>query len=165
MDTNNEMGLRLRFYKDIPQNIELAIQKFEDYKKLNGDDYLVKTGGTHIWLHIKGDRRSYYSPHLHLELISKDENETHIRGLFGPDPTLWTLFMFLHFIIAGVFLFFCGMVYSHYVLNNSMTFDFVVIGLMLLAWISLYFIAKQTRAKGHDQMRELEALFLKIVAS
>ncbi|NGY36100.1 hypothetical protein FQU23_001070 [Flavobacterium sp. XN-5] len=165
MDTNNELRLRLRFYKDVPENSDSLLQKFENYKKSNCDDFSVKTGGTHIWLHIKDSKKSYYSPHLHLELESKNENETHIRGLFGPDPTLWTLFMFLHFIIAGIFLIFSGIAYSDYVLKNSITFDLIVMVLMVFAWFLLYIIAKQIRKNGHDQMNELEALFLKIIAS
>lgn len=165
MDTNNELRLRLRFYKDVPESINLVLQKFEDYKKSNCDDFSVKTGGTHIWLNIKENKRAYYSPHLHLELEPKNENETHIRGLFGPDPTLWTFFMFLHFIIAGVFLIFSGIAYSDYVLKNSITFDLIVIGLMIFSWFLLYFIAKQIRENGHDQMNELETLFLKIITS
>ena len=165
MDANNELRLRLRFYKDIPENTDTLRQKFEDYTRLNSDDYSVKTGGTHIWLNIKGNKKSYYSPHLHLELEPKSENETHIRGLFGPDPTLWTFFMFLHFMIAGVFLIFCGIAYSDYILKNSITFDLTVILLMVFSWFLLYFIAKQIRENGNGQMNELETLFLKIMAS
>ncbi|WP_157485347.1 GTP-binding protein [Flavobacterium sp. ACAM 123] len=96
---------------------------------------------------------------------TKNDTETHIRGLFGPNPTLWTLFMFLHFIIAGVFLIFSRIAYSDYVLKNSRTFDFIVIGFMVFAWFLLYYITKQIRENGHDQMTELETLFLKIIAS
>ena len=99
MDTNNELRLRLRFYKGVMINTTVLSQKFADFAKSNPTDYAVKTRGTHIWISINGDKKSYYSPHLHLELEAKNENETHIRGLFGPDPTLWTFFMFLHFII------------------------------------------------------------------
>lgn len=165
MDTNNELRLRLRFYKDVPESSDKVRQKFENYKKTNCDDFSVKTGGTHIWLNIKDNKKSYYSPHLHLELESKNENGTHIRGLFGPDPSLWTLFMFLHFIIAGIFLIFSGIAYSDYILNNSITVDLIVIALMVFAWFLLYFIAKQIRKNGYDQMNELEALFLKIITS
>jgi hypothetical protein len=165
MDTQNELQLRLRFYKDVPQNTSLVLQKFEDYKDFNHKDCVIKTSGNHIWIYIHYNRKSYYSPHLHLELEPKNENKTHIRGLFGPDPSLWTLFMFLHFIIAGMFLIFSGIAYSNSVLKKSMTFDIIIIGLMVFAWFSLYFIAKKIREKGLKQMNELEALFLEIIAS
>ena len=37
MDTNNELRLRLRFYKDVPENTDIVLQKFEDYKKFRDD--------------------------------------------------------------------------------------------------------------------------------
>ena len=165
MDANNELRLRLRFYKDVMTNTNVLSQKFADYAKTNPDDYAVKTRGTHIWINIKGDKKRYYSPHLHLELEAKSENETHIRGLFGPDPTLWTFFMFLHFIIAGVFLIFSGITYSNSVLNKSYTFDIVVLVLMVILWFLLYFIAKQIRSNGNNQTHELEKVFLEIIES
>ena len=165
MDANNELRLRLRFYKDVSINSYTLLKKFEEYSKLTSDDYTVKTGGNHIWLYIKGLKKSYYSPHLHLELEAKNENETHIRGLFGPDPTLWTLFMFLHFIIAGIFLIFGGIAYSDFILKKSITSDLLVLLLMIISWILLYFIAKQIRSNGNNQTQELEKVFLKILES
>ena len=114
---------------------------------------------------MAGSKREYWSPHLHLELEPKSENETHIRGLFGPEPTLWTFFMFLHFIVAGIFVIFSTIAYSNYVLKETFTMDIIVIVLMVFIWFLLYFIAKQIRFKGNDQMNELEAEFLKIIES
>ncbi|SHG07829.1 hypothetical protein SAMN05444396_104190 [Flavobacterium segetis] len=165
MDANKEIRLRLRFYKDVMINTTVLSQKFAIYAKSNPQDYFIKTRGTHIWINIIGSEKRYYSPHLHLELEAKSENETHIRGLFGPDPTLWTLFMFLHFVIAGIFLIFTGIAYSNSVLNKSYTSDFVVLTLMVLSWFLLYFIAKQIRSNGNDQTHELEKVFFKILES
>lgn len=165
MDANKELRLRLRFYKDVPQNIDALRVKFADYAQIKSKDYFVKIRGYHIWLNIKGQKKAYWSPHLHIEMESKDQNETHIRALFGPDPTLWTLFMFFHFIIAGIFLIFSGITYTDYILKNSITFDLVVMGLMIFVWFLLYIVAKQIRSNGHDQMNDLENVFLKIIES
>lgn len=165
MDANNELRLRLRFYKDVSINSYTLLKKFEEYSKLTSGDYTVKTGGNHIWLYIKGLKKSYYSPHLHLELEAKNENETHIRGLFGPDPTLWTLFMFLHFIIAGIFLIFSGIAYSDFILKKSISSDIVILAVMVISWFLLYFIAKQIRRNGNNQTHELEKVFLEILES
>lgn len=167
MEVDNEVRLLLRFYKNVDLNRDAILQKFENFKKLNDANYSIKTSGTHIWLNIIGIQKKYYSPHLHLELETHDENknQTHIRGLFGPDPTLWTFFMFLHFIIAGVFLIFCGILYANYILKKPLTTDYIVLGLMAFSWFLLYFIARQIRHNGNDQMHELEKLFQKIMES
>jgi hypothetical protein len=165
MDANNEIRLRLRFYKDVEENIDVVRQKFEDYKVNCSEDCHIKIKHNHIWMNIPEQKREYWSPHLHLELEPKGYNETHIRGLFGPEPTLWTLFMFLHFMVAGIFVIFSAIAYSNYVLKQPTTMDLVVMLLMVIVWFLLYFIAKQIRLKGNDQMNELEGKFLKILGS
>jgi len=172
MDANNEIRLRLRFYKDVEENVESVREKFENYKNNCTKDCQLKIKHNHIWMNMPDAKREYWSPHLHLELESKDNNETHIRGLFGPEPTLfgpeptlWTLFMFLHFIVAGIFVIFSAIAYSNYVLKQPTTMDLIVMLLMVIVWFLLYFIAKQIRFKGNGQMNELEGKFLEILES
>ena len=165
METENEITLRLRFYRDIPENSTVILQKFKDHSVQKSDNFSIRNSENHIWLDIIASKRKYWSPHLHLELEAKGETETHIRGLFGPDPTLWTFFMFLHFIIAGVFLIFGAMTYSDYVLKNSITLDIAIMIIMTCSWFFLYFLAKSIRKKGHPQMNELENYFNTIINS
>lgn len=165
MNHDNKPQLRLRFYKEANQNIDSLRQKFIQFTTTKSPDYLLKIKEYHIWINIKGERKAYWSPHLHIELESRGENETHIRGLYGPEPNLWTFFMFLHFIIAGIFIVFCGIAYSHYVLKTSTTADFTVMALMVFAWFLLYAIARQLRSNGVQQMNAIEELFLKIIES
>ena len=163
MDTDNTIRLRLRFYKDVEENMETLQEKFKDYSKNRLENMKINACENHIWLYIIGTKKHYWSPHLHLQLEPKSENETHIRGLFGPDQTLWTFFMFLHFIVAGIFTIFGMIAYSNYTLKQSYIMDVVVMGLMVIVWFLLYFIARQIRWKGNSQMNDLEHLFLKII--
>jgi hypothetical protein len=165
MEPENEITLRLRFDKDIEENSASLLLKFEKYANLQSDNFTIKTSDNHIWLDIVPSKRKYWTPHLHLELEPKNDSETHIRGLFGPDPTLWTFFMFLHFIIAGLFFIFGAMAYSDYVLNNSTTLDITIMLLMTILWFSLYFLAKAIQGKGHQQMHELDTYFSTIINS
>jgi VIT1/CCC1 family predicted Fe2+/Mn2+ transporter len=165
MNPENEITLRLRFYKDISENIEHTRLKFEHYSNAKPGDFIIKKADNHIWINIATPKKRYWTPHLHLELVPKGNCETHIRGLYGPDPTLWTFFMFLHFIIAGVFLIFSAIAYSDYVLKNSTTLDLTIMALMVVFWFSLYYLAKSIRKKGHQQMNELETCFNTILKS
>lgn len=165
MDINNEIRLRLRFYKDVDANIAIVRQKFEDFKVNCTEDCHLKIQKNHIWMNMPEAKREYWSPHLHIELESNETNGTHIRGLFGPEPTLWTLFMFLHFMVAGIFIIFSAIAYSNYTLKQSTTMDFIVMIMMVCVWFLLYFIARQIRFKGYGQMNELEGKFLAILES
>lgn len=165
MDSENEITLRLRFHKDIKENSDSLLQKFENYSRIKSNDFTIKTSGNHIWLDIIGPKKKYWTPHLHLELEPKSDSETNIRGLYGPDPTLWTFFMFLHFIIASVFLIFGTIAYSNYILKNDITLNFTIMILMVVFWFFLYYLAKSIRKKGHQQMNELENYFNIIIQS
>jgi hypothetical protein len=162
MDTAHTVRLRLRFYKDVPEKIDVVRQKFENYAQVTSEDYKISVCDDHIWMNIKGPKKQYWSPHLHLELEEKNDF-THIRGLFGPDQTLWTFFMFLHFLVAGVFIIFGMILYSDISLKQSIAMDLVIMGIMVIVWFLLYFIARQIRSNGFGQMDELEELFLKIL--
>ena len=165
MDTENEITLRLRFQKESKENSESILLKFENYSKIKSYDFTIKTSDNHIWLDIAPSKRKYWTPHLHLELEPKNDSVTHIRGLYGPDPTLWTFFMFLHFIIAGIFLIFCAIAYSDSILKNSITLDLIIMTLMTFFWFFLYYLAKSIRKKGYPQMNELENYFNTIITS
>lgn len=104
-------------------------------------------------------------PHLHLELEPKSDSETHLRGLFGPEPTICSFFIFLPFIMVTLFFIFEAMSYSDYVLKNSITLDITIMLLMTFFWLSLYYLAKSTRKKGFAQIKELDSYFTIIINS
>jgi hypothetical protein len=163
MDTENEIRLRLRFSKNVATSTADLQEKFRKYRDSLPEDYFVKVHDEHIWLNFKGTQKHYWSPHLHLELEPNDDHSTTIRGLFGPDATLWTLFMFLHFIIAGVFITFAMIAYSNYCLHQPYMINIIALFVMLMLWGLLYVIARQIREKGHDQMNQLERAFLTVI--
>lgn len=166
METHNDIQLRPRFYKDIEENIDVVRQKFVDYSKNVSPEYLIKIRNNHIQFTIRGEKQKYWSPYLTIELEEQEGNEknwTHIRGLFGPAQTLWTFFMFLHFIIVGIFLVFLMFTYSHWAIHQPIKTDLIVVSLMVVCWVLLYFIGRQTRANGFGQMDELHDEFNKII--
>jgi hypothetical protein len=120
---------------------------------------LYETQRLSYFLDVLPEVKKYWSPQIHIELVPHNEksNETHLRCLFGPDQTLWTMFMFLNFIIVAVFVSFAGIAFSNYMLKLDTTIDFVIMILMLIAWFLLYIIARQMRYNGFGQMNELEA--------
>jgi hypothetical protein len=168
METDNEIRLRLRFFKDIEENIDVVRQKFIDYRKVISTDFYIKIRENYIQFTISGEKQQYWSPHLSIvleEMEGNEKNATHIRGLFGPAQTMWTFFMFLHFFIAGTFLLFAMFAYSNYTLKEPIMMDLIIMFVMVFVWFLLYVIARQLREKGNDQMKDLENEFEKILAS
>jgi hypothetical protein len=158
MDIENSIELRPRFQMDVPKSVDSILQDAASLKDEVIDDYRIKVSDRHIFFFITLAKRKYYSPHLHIELIPNDDNTTHVKGLFGPDQTVWTFFMFLHFFVGGLFLIFMMMAYSHWSLNQSVVVDFSVMFFMAILWMLLYFQARINRKKCAPQMYKLEDL-------
>ena len=106
-------------------------------------------------------KREKHSPQLHLELEEMEDGKTAVNGLFGPDPVLWTMFMFLHFIVGGIFIIFSLICYSKWRLNQNFNFDISIMIAMIGCWIILYLFARINRRKGLPQMDELEEILNK----
>lgn len=54
----------------------------------------------HAELRVAESERHFWSPTLGLEIRADDAGTTTVHGLFGPHPTVWTFFVFLHFAAA-----------------------------------------------------------------
>lgn len=151
--------LRIRFEKAVPQSPLAVMAKFQKASEGLHPQFNIKQMEQHVWISMARDHKKYYSPTLHLELEDHGDTEnTLIRGLFGPDPGLWTLFMFLHFVVAGIFIMFLTFAYSNWVLKQSYALDLSVMGLMAIAWAALYFFARNNRKKGMPQAKAIEEL-------
>lgn len=162
MEPEKSIALRPRFEVESKKSVEQILERAKILKSELKSDYQIKIIDEHLYFYFSKEKRKYYSPFLHLELEA-DEGKTIIKGLFGPEQLLWTLFMFLHFIVAGLFLVFSMMAYTHWSLNQSIVLDVVVMTFMVVFWILLYVIARINREKGVPQMHELEDLMYKVL--
>ena len=162
MEPEKSIALRPRFEVESKKSVEQILERAKNLKSELKSDYQIKIIDEHLYFYFSKEKRKYYSPFLHLELEA-DEGKTIIKGLFGPEQLLWTLFMFLHFIVAGLFLVFSMMAYTHWSLNQSIVLDVVVMTFMVVFWILLYVIARINREKGVPQMHELEDLMYRVL--
>jgi hypothetical protein len=160
---DSPLHLRPRFELFSTETVDDLKACFEKEKNNLSPDFKMNLVGNYIFLGIGLTKREYWSPNLQLELEEYEDGRTHIRGVFGPDPVLWTLFMFLHFVVAGIFLIFGVIAYSKYNLGESFQFDLAVMFVMTNIWFLLYFIARYNRSRGVGQAKELEDLMRKVL--
>lgn len=163
MELENSIALRPRFTREVPKSRVEILENASKIKAEVKEDFRVKISDHHIFFFITQAKRKYYSPHLHIELSENENKSTTVKGLFGPDQTVWTFFMFLHFIIAGIFIIFMVIAYSNWILKQSTTMNFVVMGLMVVFWFALYFQARHNRKKCQPQMQQLHDLMHRVV--
>ena len=152
-----------RFDKVVSKPIEAIVESCEKLKQKVEPDYRIKISELYIRFSIGMLRREKYSPNLKITLEKMEDGNTFIKGTYGPDPVLWFFFIFLHVVVALVFLIFAIIVYSKLSLHQPFKFDLMVMFTMTIIWFLLYFIARLNRSKGLGQMKELEKLFNKVI--
>ncbi|MDO4727957.1 MAG: hypothetical protein Q4B43_03000 [Bacteroidota bacterium] len=155
--------LRPRFSIESNRSKEQLFELFILEKSKSNELYTIVHSDNYIWIYPNKKIKKYYSPHLQLELVESKDNHTAIKGLFGPDPTLWTFFMFLHFLVACVFLMSLITSYSNHAMGQSLTSDFILMGGSVVVWFLLYFIARIVRNKGAKQMHQLKEYLYYII--
>jgi len=164
MPTSNDIVLRPRFKMDIDQNNQTILKTFEVFKK-SQKDFIVTRIDDHVFIRLPREKQHFWSPELHLEINEIDENTSMLHGLFGPKPAVWTMFMFFHFIVAGLFCAFGIWAYSNWSLKTDYTLQLFVVIFMVVLWIGLYVGGRLGRSTGKDQMHELFHFMTEVLKS
>lgn len=150
----NEIVLRPRFKFEVPTNNEILLKDFEQTKSKQ-KQFIVTRIDDHVFIKFPKTEQHFWSPQLHLEINDAGEEKAILHGLFGPNPTVWTLFMFLHFIVAGLFLGFGIWAYTNASLGNSFAIQLFLTLLMVVLWFVLYLAGRLGRTKGKPEMLKL----------
>lgn len=154
MSLENEILLRPRFKLEINKDNEEALQTFEELPK-EEKEFLVSRVDNHVFIRIPKNKQHFWSPQLHLEIDNLGDNKSELRGLFGPKSSVWTLFMFLHFVVAVLFIGFGSWAYSNWSLDNPYGLQIGLMALMIIAWFALYFSGRMGKSKGKNEMKQL----------
>lgn len=153
--TTNTIVLRPRFKFHVNQDNETLLKLFED-TKVTQSDFKVSRVDDHVFIKIPKDKQHFWSPQLHLEINKEyDKEGSVIYGLFGPNPTVWTMFMFFHFLVAGLFIAFAIWTYVNWTLGANYAIQLFITLFTIVIWFALYFGGRLGKRTGMDQMHEL----------
>lgn len=154
MQISNEIVLRPRFSILINKCPKQVLEVFENVKN-SRDSIQINVLDVHVFLKIPKTQQHFWSPQLHLEVLETSQTSCTIKGVFGPSPKVWTLFMFLHFVTASLFIGFGIWTYSNWTLDVQFTTPLLLTFMMVIVWISLYISGRLGKQKGCHQMLEL----------
>ncbi len=156
----NDIVLRPRFQLEIPETKEKVLDSFENLKR---KPFIIKRLDEHVFIKFERDKNSFWSPQLHLEIDELDEKNCKLFGVFGPNPVLWTFFMFLHFGVATIFIVLGIWAYSSASLDKPYGLQLGLMGFMVVLWFVLYFFGRIGKRQGKPQMRELYQLMMDVL--
>lgn len=161
MKVSQEIILRPRFTLSVGKSAETLLNQFKEAH--NPKRFITTQVDSHVFIKIPKARQEFWSPQLDLVINQLNENSAEVRGLFGPRSAVWTLFMFMHFIVAMIFIGCAVWGYSNYSLGESFAVPLVIMLLMILTWFVLYFLGRMGRATGKGQMVELHKFMWEVL--
>ncbi|WP_298363782.1 GTP-binding protein [uncultured Lutibacter sp.] len=158
---NSDIHLRPRFKLDFNESQQNLISKFKDNLKDGDCKYCSKIVDGHIVIDVPVEENHFWSPQLNIEIEKVDEHKTIVKGLFGPKPQVWTLFMFFHFAVAVAFIGFAVMAYVQWSLNTDNSFALTMVITLPIVWVIMYVLGRIGKKTGHKQMEELNNFLMK----
>ena len=160
-EKNSEVFLRPRFKIDFEESEVELMQKFKRNLSSGDCKYCSKIVDQHIIIDVPLEEDHFWSPQLNVEITPGETSESIVKGLFGPKPQVWTLFMFLHFAVGITFLVFLTLLYVKWTFEENLTFSLVMVIILPIIWVALYVFGRLGRLKGKSQMEELHDFMMK----
>lgn len=154
LNIDSDIVLRPRFQRNLKEQKESVLQAFEHLGK-SQEQLVVKRVDDHVFIRYPKQEQHFWTPQLHLEINDLEDTGSKLYGLFGPNPNIWLAFMFLHFIVATVFIGFSIWAYSNWSLKTDYFFQTVIACSMLVLWILFYIMGRVGRATSKPQMHQL----------
>ena len=108
------------------------------------------------------EAQHYWSPQLNIT-FEENDNGCLIRGLYGPRPAVWTMFIFFYGMIAFAIVVIAVIGYSNFSLGNSAAI-FYWIPVLIVVFLSLYFVAFTGQKMGHDEMLILQGFMEEVLS-
>ena len=127
-----------------------------DDDSINEKKLQRRTTRYHLILSYPQQHRHFWSPVVDLNIEPRPDKTSLVRVLIGPEPSIWTMFMFFYSI--GGLAIMLGIVFgtSQYILGKgSWLFLLIPVGVLIIGFF--YFAGLAGKSKAQDQMLELKS--------
>ena len=157
-----KLQLRLRFKKTSSLKPEKIFERIEKQFDLPKAQFTGWVSTKHAMINIREGKRQYWSPQLNIE-VEEIEKGSLIRCLYGPNPTVWTLFIFFYMLIS-----FLGLANAMYGLTqltlNYTPWAFGAVPIFVFLLLAVYYVARIRQKMGNEQMTVLQAFLDEVLA-
>jgi len=156
-----EVAIRPRFKLNSTLSCEEIIEKI----RLALDQHQLSVKGTiidqHIILRIPLDEQHYWSPQLDLDL-EVTKHGTKIKGLFGPRPSVWFMYIFFYGVLGFVSMIVMIMGFSQLNLGLSARILWIL-PITIVLFLFAFFTAKAGQKLGSAEMQRLYHFLLNTI--
>lgn len=144
--------IRPRFKKSTVETGEMLTERFKEKLKEPSTPCVGRVLPNYMVFRIPEQKRHFWSPQLSVSIDKDidDESKTILRGLYGPNPTVWALIFYGYIILGvlGLFALIAGL--SELSLGNEPYMLWALPGFGIMALI-LYFIAQFGQKMGVEE--------------
>lgn len=149
--------IRPRFNFTVPYSEQEVLNRITGLIEASKDKIIGNVANNHIILDIPMDERHYWSPQLsfRLEPDPEDEKQTVVRGLVGPRPAVWSMFMFIYFFVGTIGFFIAMFGFSKWSLGEYSNLV-LALPISILFMLTAYMSGKYGERLGHDQVEILK---------
>ena len=164
-EKKNRILLKPRFRMELDnKSVDEILQSFKNNLAQDTCKYCSKISDNHIFLDIPEKENHFWSPQLQVEVVKdKTNNKTIVKGILGPKPQIWTMFLFFHFVIAVLFVVFFVWFYTNWSLNKDYKFQEIMLIVLPLLSVLLYFFGQSGKRFAYNQMVELDDFLMKTI--
>lgn len=158
----SELKLRPRFRLEV-NNPEVEVVDIVRNKLKYDNAHLFESTIVegHLILRICKKDRHFWSPQMDISVQAMEEGGTLIRGLLAPEPSVWTMFMFVY--AATAFTAFIGLMISmsQWTLERDMWGIYLLVTASALGIIA-YLVAQSGKKIAHKEMNILRSFITDI---
>ncbi len=142
--------VRPRFKGSCNDSVDVIVSKIKAALEKENAPCFGNVHPSSTTLYIPLVDQHYWSPQLSLS-FEEEGSQTIVRGLYGPRPVVWTMFVFFYTIIGLAILFISVMGYSYVSLGKSGAILWFL-PVLLILFLSLYLVAHFGQKLGEKQM-------------
>lgn len=154
MSTEGTFRPRFRFLTPMPA--EEVIDRVKNYGKNRVARPVIRQVHGHIVLSIPEEDRHFWSPQMDVSAEHEpDHDQTLVRCLIGPMPTVWTMFMFVYGFFG--FIGFVGLTLgmSQWTLEKNM-WGFWLVPVSLLGMVAMWLVSVEGKKLARAEMHALK---------
>lgn len=148
--------MRPKFEIVVPLSVEEATRRLNDALARPDVPCRGELYGSHALLHIPEPEQHIWSPFLSLNFFWHSDG-TRVEGLFGPKPSMWSLFVAAYALCACLAFFALAFGTAQWALGQ-MPWALLVLPLAMIGILVVYALARFGQIRGRGQMETLRAV-------
>ena len=138
---------RCRYVLDM--TADEVMKKIETELRNSNTDVTGSILQHHAYLKIPEKDQHYWSPEFHIT-VEQIETGSLVRGVIGPKPKVWTMFMFFYSGVIVLLAFGSALGVSQWMLNMQAPWLWSIPAALIL-WLGIFLAALYGQLLGHSQ--------------